>query len=318
MKDNIANVLEDFEKLAYKILMWVILVPKTVVKVVVDPGFVPEYVRGELKAEKGKQFDEYISPMLLYLGVTLLPAIAIYLLPTFGMKVLSPYDDPSLFYDAYVETEQGVFSVSDPTVSAIAPVTGVEQQAPVDNPEFLGHQIDLRAELRTRADTNNQFHTFVWKIWSCTSRDPESGKCNDFYYGEWHDEQYGTACIYGTVFGDGENFGCLDSHDAQPAEENWNPQYTIAFPETDFKGTKNNRNLVSDTFSMFYSPTLLDTGDYGPGEYQIEVSASTRSFDDPLEQVEFRSCLIASAVIDRRGDRYFQRLDLVRRRRRVC
>lgn len=46
MKDNIANVLEDFEKLAYKILMWVILVPKTVVKVVVDRVSCPNTCAG--------------------------------------------------------------------------------------------------------------------------------------------------------------------------------------------------------------------------------------------------------------------------------
>lgn len=287
MKDNIANVLEDFEKLAYKILMWVILVPKTVIKVVVDPGFVPEYVRGELKAEKGKQFDEYISPMLLYLGVTLLPAIAIYLLPAFGMEIISPYQDPALFRDAYVETEQGIFSVNDPALSAIAPVTGVEQQASAENQRFLGHQIDLRAELRTRADTNNQFHTFVWRIWECGDRDLETGSCpyDVFYYGEWHDEQFGTACIFGSAFS-GENFGCLESPDAEPGEKDWLPQYTIAFPEKDFKGTKNNRNLVSDTFSMFYSPKIFESGEYNSGEYRIEIRASTRSLDYPLELVE--------------------------------
>lgn len=291
MKDNIANVLEDFEKLAYKILMWVILVPKTVIKVVVDPGFVPGYVRQELASEKGKQFDEYISPMLLYLGVTLLPAIAIYLLPAFGMEVISPYQDPALFYDAYVETDEGVFSVNDPTLNAVVPATGVELQAFVDERKFLGHEINFRVEMRTRADTSGQLHSFVWKVWECGNRDAEFGYCkyDNFYYGERHDQQYGIACIYGSVFEGGDNPGCLASHNAEPSENDWSTWWSsITFPEKDLKGQINNRNLVSDYFpNSFY--IWYKTGEYGVGEYLIEVHASTRSAADPLDMVEFDS-----------------------------
>jgi hypothetical protein len=288
MKDNIANVLEDFEKLAYKILMWVILVPKTIVKVVVDPGFVPEYIRGELKAEKGKQFDEYISPMLLYLGVTLLPAIAIYLLPAFGMKVLSPYDDPALYYDAFVETEQGVFSVNDPAVSGVAsPVTGVvQQEAPIGERTFLGHSIDFRVELKTRADTSQQWHRFRWDVSECGNQDPYLGTCkfDVYYYGEIHDEQFGTACIYGTVFEGVENPNCLASPKDDPTDQQWSSfAYTISFPEKSFEGNKNNRNLVSDYFSLFYRPNELEQGE---GVYQIKISAVTRSLSNPAIKVE--------------------------------
>lgn len=286
MKDNIANVLEDFEKLAYKILMWVILVPKTIVKVVVDPGFVPEYVRGELKAEKGKQFDEYISPMLLYLGVTLLPAIAIYLLPAFGMKVLSPYDDSSLYYDAFVETEQGQFSVSDPAVSGVvSPVADVvQQEAPIEQRTFLGHSIDFRVELKTRADTSQQWHRFRWDVRECGNRDPDSGTCkfDVYYYGEIHDEQLGTACIYGTAFEGAEYPNCLASPDDNPTDQQWSSfAYTISFPEKSFQGNKNNRNLVSDYFSWFYRPN-----EDGQGTYQIKITAITRSLSDPAIKVE--------------------------------
>lgn len=286
MKDNIANVLEDFEKLAYKILMWVILVPKTVVKVVVDPGFVPEYVRGELKAEKGKQFDEYISPMLLYLGVTLLPAIAIYLLPAFGMKVLSPHEDPGLYSDALVETEQGQFSVNDPAVSGVvSPVAGVvQQEASIEQTTFLGHYIELRAEMKTRADTSNQFHSFRWDVKECGNRDPDFGTCeyDAYYYGEIHDEQYGWACIYGTVFEGKENVNCLQSQHDEPADHNWSQYFPIAFPEVSHDGERNTRrNLVSDIFTLFYRP-----GEFGSGEYRIEITATTRSLGDSPVIVE--------------------------------
>ncbi len=292
MKDNIANVLEDFEKLAYKILMWVILVPKTIVKVVVDPGFVPGYVSAELKAEKGKQFDEYISPMLLYLGVTLLPAIAIYLLPSFGMNVLSPLEDPSLYSDAFVETERGQISVNDPSLGGVvSQVTGVvQQEAPVEQTTFLGHFIELRVELKTRADTTNQWHNFRWDVWACGNRDSDTGSCNfdDYYYGEIHDEQFGSACIYGTFFEGAENPGCLASPDEKASDEAWSSYYTISFPEKSYSGEKNNRNLVSDVFSLFYLPGTSGSS----GEYRIKITAATRILDDPSVMVETDSNIV--------------------------
>lgn len=286
MRDNIANVLEDFEKLAYKILMWVILVPKTVIKVVVDPGFVKGYVRQELASEKGKQFDEYVSPMLLYLGVTLLPAVAIYLLPSFGMKILSPHEDPSLFSDAFVETERGQFSVNDPALSEVViPVTGVvEQETPIEQQTFLGHYIEFRAEMKTRADTSNQFHSFRWDVWACGNRDPEFGSCqyDNYYYGEIHDERYGQACVYGTAFEGEENVNCLQSPSDEPADQNWSPYFPIAFPEVSHDGEKNSRrNLVSDIFTLFYRP-----GEFETGEYRINVSAATRSLGESPVAVE--------------------------------
>lgn len=286
MKDNIANVLEDFEKLAYKILMWVILVPKTVIKVVVDPGFVPGYVRGELASEKGQQFDEYISPMLLYLGVTLLPAVAIYLLPSFGMEVLSKYEDPSIYADAFVETERGQFSINDPAISGFSvPVTGeIQQEAQIEQRTFLGHAIDLRVELKTRADTSQQWHNFRWDIWECGNRGPNSGTCNFdvYYYGEIHDQQFGVACIYGTSFEGAENPNCLDSPNDTPTDQHWLAlAYTISFPEKNVQGYKNNRNLVSDSFSWFYRPN-----DFEQGVYRIKISAITRNLNDPTIKVE--------------------------------
>lgn len=47
MAKSIFTVLQDFEKLVYKILMWVILIPKTIVAVVLDPIWFREYVKGE-------------------------------------------------------------------------------------------------------------------------------------------------------------------------------------------------------------------------------------------------------------------------------
>ena len=193
MKDSLVNVLEDFEKLAYKILMWVILVPKTVIKIVLDPGFVPGYVRGELKGEKGRQFDEYISPMLLYLGVTLLPAIAIYFIPAFGMKVETPQNDPVLHYDAFIfQNGEFISAFSQPEV--FIPLTGEGENTPTP---ILYYQIELRAEVTTKGDTRNNIDAFYWEVSTCGNLNSEGACSYDaFLFGQLHDQKMGLSNFF--------------------------------------------------------------------------------------------------------------------------
>jgi len=79
----------DLEKLIYKILMWFILVPKTLVMITLNPAWAPGYVKDELQNDQ-TPFDEYISPIILLLVVALIPAVAFNLLPTFGASISSP------------------------------------------------------------------------------------------------------------------------------------------------------------------------------------------------------------------------------------
>lgn len=94
---SIFTVLQDFEKLIYKVLMWVILIPKTIVKITVNPVWAHGYVNAELNPEKpdheSSPFDEYMSPVILLLVVALLPALIFRLLPTYGSTISSPAAD---------------------------------------------------------------------------------------------------------------------------------------------------------------------------------------------------------------------------------
>ncbi len=87
---SIFTILEDIEKLIYKVLMWVILIPKTLIRITLQPTAGARYVKSEL-TEGESRFDEYISPVILLLVVSLIPAVAaLYLLPTFGTTLTSP------------------------------------------------------------------------------------------------------------------------------------------------------------------------------------------------------------------------------------
>lgn len=259
MKDSLVNVLEDFEKLAYKILMWVILVPKTVIKVILDPGFVPEYVRGELASEKGRQFDEYISPMLLYLGVTLLPAIAIYFMPAFGLDLLTPQDNPELHYDAVIFKDDAYVSAFDQTPAFLIPTTGgVENNFNADEPTPIEwYDVEFRAEATTKGDTQGNDHAFSWTLWGCGNKS-EDGSCSydEFRYGEAHDQNKGFI-----IFTPDEN--------GSPVEF-FSDSYQNSIEEKD-------RNHVSDSIFLNFTP----------GEYLVSVRAASYDPKNPETYVEF-------------------------------
>lgn len=53
---DLSKIFDSIEKLAYDILIWILLVPKTLVKILVEPSWVPGYVTKELneKTESDK------------------------------------------------------------------------------------------------------------------------------------------------------------------------------------------------------------------------------------------------------------------------
>lgn len=85
---TIFTVLQDIEKLIYKVLMWFILIPKTIVRIILHPKWAAKYVKSELK-EGESHFDEYVSPVILLLIVALLPSLGYNALPKFGVTLSS-------------------------------------------------------------------------------------------------------------------------------------------------------------------------------------------------------------------------------------
>jgi hypothetical protein len=96
--NSLFNFVEELEKLAYKILLWIILIPKTLLQVLLFPRWARLYVKNELRKDKESPFDEYISPVILLLVVALLPALLINSIPEYGINVINP--PPGTFTDS--------------------------------------------------------------------------------------------------------------------------------------------------------------------------------------------------------------------------
>jgi hypothetical protein len=95
---NITDFLDEIERLAYKILLWVLLIPKTLLKIILQPNWVPGYVKEEINSDSKRVFDRYLSPVVLFLIVTLIPSVLFAFVPITGMTISQPQaiteDDP--------------------------------------------------------------------------------------------------------------------------------------------------------------------------------------------------------------------------------
>ncbi|NND52914.1 MAG: hypothetical protein HKN54_10945 [Flavobacteriaceae bacterium] len=67
---NILNILKGLENLAVELLLWIVYIPKTIYRVVKNPFWVRKYVNEQLQKEQ--KFQDYMSPVLLYLGTSVI------------------------------------------------------------------------------------------------------------------------------------------------------------------------------------------------------------------------------------------------------
>lgn len=119
---TIVSVLQDIEKLIYKVLLWIILIPKTIVQITLHPSWVREYVGRELNPgqkpeEEHAPFDEYMSPVILLLVVALIPALVFNSLPAFGATMSSsadakPTTDRTLVFEALTHFKSAATDMS--------------------------------------------------------------------------------------------------------------------------------------------------------------------------------------------------------------
>ena len=145
MKGSIFTVLQDFEKLIYKVLMWVILLPKTIVKITLDPKWAPGYITNELDesnpANHGQvQFDEYMSPIILLLVVALLPAVGFSLLPVFSTTLTSSAAEKQTT-DRFIAFESQTEFISSSTALKYKHLWLVDQKQNDGEPKLLSSEL---------------------------------------------------------------------------------------------------------------------------------------------------------------------------------
>jgi hypothetical protein len=174
---NITDFLNEIEKLAYKILLWVLLLPKTLLKIILEPNWVPGYIKKELGGKSENAFDTYMSPVVLFLVVTLIPAILTAFIPSMSMVVHEP--QPSVegdLRDMYITVDANfISSTSHVTHKVWWEVWQVDQVDQSGNPLAIEYNYDSNRELVYFDENGNQVETPPFT----------------FVFGELHDEVNG-------------------------------------------------------------------------------------------------------------------------------
>jgi len=87
---DLTRILESIEQLAYDVLIWILLAPKTLLKIVLDPVWVSSYVNEEMSTKNDTRFDGYLSPVILIILTSLIPFAYAYLTPIPDVAINGP------------------------------------------------------------------------------------------------------------------------------------------------------------------------------------------------------------------------------------
>ena len=110
---DLSHIFDSIEKLAYDILIWILLIPKTLVKILTEPGWVRQYVSKELGEQGEERFDDYLSPVMLLLIVSLLPYLFLLITPFPGLTVDSSIMNDGTYGEVEMGTEAAFWAIPD-------------------------------------------------------------------------------------------------------------------------------------------------------------------------------------------------------------
>src|SRR5258708_274790 len=74
---NFLDILKSIEQAVYEIALWVILIPKTIFKILFHPTKIQEYIHTELQKDEKNQFADNMSPVVLWLLLVVIPSYMI-------------------------------------------------------------------------------------------------------------------------------------------------------------------------------------------------------------------------------------------------
>ena len=70
---DFGKLFQSVEDAVYEVMVWILLLPKTLIRSLFRPRWVIQYVNEEWEKKPEDRFDEYLSPVLLWLMVAVLP-----------------------------------------------------------------------------------------------------------------------------------------------------------------------------------------------------------------------------------------------------
>ena len=71
---DLVKLIQSLQELVFEIFVWILLLPKTLFRALTRPDLMVKYVNSELQKDPEKQFDDYLSPVLFFLLLAVIPA----------------------------------------------------------------------------------------------------------------------------------------------------------------------------------------------------------------------------------------------------
>jgi len=82
------KIFKSVEEAVYEVMVWLLLLPKTFIRVMIHPIDAMDYINAEWEKNPDDRFDEYLSPVLLWLLSAVIPI-------TFFVSIASGSEDLS-------------------------------------------------------------------------------------------------------------------------------------------------------------------------------------------------------------------------------
>lgn len=76
MQINLSSVFIEIENFLFQLLFFLVLFPKTLIKGIINPKWIHNYITEELKKEQKEQFKEYMNPLYFFIAVYVIVNIA--------------------------------------------------------------------------------------------------------------------------------------------------------------------------------------------------------------------------------------------------
>lgn len=96
------KLLQSLQDLMYELVVWVMLLPKTLTRAIFRPDLMVAYVNQEWKKPVEEQFDDYLAPVPFLLIGAILPAAAIKIISGFSIRWNTMMTENDLLFSAFV------------------------------------------------------------------------------------------------------------------------------------------------------------------------------------------------------------------------
>ncbi len=71
------KILQTIDGFLYDVVLWVVLIPKTIVKIIIAPAWSDSYVRSELAKDAAQRYEAYMPPIIFFITTGILPLLAV-------------------------------------------------------------------------------------------------------------------------------------------------------------------------------------------------------------------------------------------------